>query len=196
MLKIISKKFALVIGEIFYFTGLPCKNGHLDNRYTKSGKCVSCVKNYHANLSEEQKNRKKKNSNTWNKNNPTYYKEWHQSNRETRLAQALTYYKNNLPRYLWRSAKQRANKQNKEFTISVDDIKIPTYCPILGIPLIINKKQHKFDSPSIDRIDNSKGYTKENIAVISYRANQLKSNGTLLELSAIVNYMESHKVDK
>jgi len=97
---------------------------------------------------------------------------------------------------LWRSAKQRAKKQNKEFTISVDDIKIPTYCPILGIPLIINKKQHKFDSPSIDRIDNSKGYIKENIAVISYRANQLKSNGTFLELRSIVNYIESHKVDK
>jgi hypothetical protein len=41
----------------------------------------------------------------------------------------------------------------------------------------------------IDRIDTSKGYLKDNIKVISWRANRLKSDGTLEELEKIVNYM-------
>ena len=31
-------------GERFYFTGVPCKHGHVANRYTSSGTCSECVK--------------------------------------------------------------------------------------------------------------------------------------------------------
>ena len=45
--------------------------------------------------------------------------------------------------------------------------------------------------PSLDRIDNSKGYVPGNIAVISMRANMIKNNATLAELKAIVAYIEA-----
>jgi hypothetical protein len=45
-------------------------------------------------------------------------------------------------------------------------------------------------SPSLDRIDNSKGYVKGNVAVISFRANTLKNNATADELRAIANFMD------
>lgn len=31
-------------GERFYFTGIPCKHGHVANRYTSTGTCIECVK--------------------------------------------------------------------------------------------------------------------------------------------------------
>ena len=39
---------ALTKGEMYYFTGKPCKNGHISFRYTSSKGCISChsEKNY------------------------------------------------------------------------------------------------------------------------------------------------------
>jgi len=45
-------------------------------------------------------------------------------------------------------------------------------------------------SPSLDRIDNSKGYTKDNVMVISFRANNIKKDANLQELKALVRYLE------
>lgn len=42
-MKILSRKDAISAGEKKYFTGIPCKNGHLAERYTQSSSCESCV---------------------------------------------------------------------------------------------------------------------------------------------------------
>ena len=34
---------AKLAGEKFYFTGKPCKNGHISKRYTDRGTCVQCM---------------------------------------------------------------------------------------------------------------------------------------------------------
>ena len=50
--------------------------------------------------------------------------------------------------------------------------------------------------PSPDKIDPSKGYVKGNIRVISWRANNLRCNGTLEEFEALVldtKYLEKLK---
>jgi hypothetical protein len=39
-----SREEAIEAGEIFYYTGLPCKNGHLAKRYTTSGQCIECAR--------------------------------------------------------------------------------------------------------------------------------------------------------
>lgn len=86
-------------------------------------------------------------------------------------------------------AKSRAKERGLEFSLTLEDIKIPEVCPILGIPLQQGGGRF-WNSPSLDRIDSSKGYLKENVHVISGRANILKRDGTLEELTKLVNYLK------
>jgi hypothetical protein len=100
-------------------------------------------------------------------------------------------------RQMWKNAKNRAKKKGLDFNLEESDIVIPSVCPVLGIPLLpnINKEGHGVDtSPSLDRIDNAKGYVKGNVRVISWRANNLKGNGTLEEFLKLIEYLKNpHK---
>ncbi len=98
---------------------------------------------------------------------------------------------------LWHNAKKRAKRKNLPFEIKITDLKLPKLCPVLGIPLYIDPPKKKGDGRgghgySIDKIDNNKGYTKDNICIISDRANRLKSDGTLEEFKKIVKYIEKY----
>jgi hypothetical protein len=107
-----------------------------------------------------------------------------------------TYFDSDPRRKLLYSAKGRAREKGLEFSITVDDIVIPEYCPVLGIKLQASVRTGRLSidklwfSPTIDRLDNAEGYTPDNIRVISHRANSLKNNATLEELKQIVEYME------
>lgn len=79
-------------------------------------------------------------------------------------------------------AKQRAKIQGIPFSIKEEDIICVRKCPILGIPLQYGLNKSSNASPSLDRIIPSKGYVKGNIAVMSLRANRLKSNATYQEI--------------
>jgi hypothetical protein len=83
-------------------------------------------------------------------------------------------------------SKSRAKKKGFEHSITIHDIHIPDICPLLGIPLFpgTNGKVGP-NSPTLDRIDSSKGYTPDNVWVISYKANTIKSNATPEELLTI-----------
>lgn len=39
---IISKEEASRLNQTWYFTGIPCKNGHIDKRYVNTGICYGC----------------------------------------------------------------------------------------------------------------------------------------------------------
>ena len=74
------------------------------------------------------------------------------------------------------------------FDLKIEDIpQIPKYCSILKIKIKENKISAPLDSsPSVDRINPKKGYIKENIRIISNRANRIKSDATLKELRLIL----------
>lgn len=89
----------------------------------------------------------------------------------------------------------RAKKAGLPCTVTADDLVVPECCPVLGFPLVLTAGEYQgprksFNSPSVDRFDNSKGYVPGNVRVISLRANMLKSNATLEELRAVIRYME------
>lgn len=95
---------------------------------------------------------------------------------------------------MWRQAKWRANAYGLKFTISADDIKIPTHCPISGEQLILHTGRGPGkNSPSLDRINNNLGYTPDNIAVISSGANQTKGPHTTAYFERLVAHMKGNK---
>ena len=93
-----------------------------------------------------------------------------------------------------RGIRLRSQKAGIPFNLTIEDIKAPATCPILGIPLFRNKGKcyASPNSPSVDRFIPSLGYVKGNVHVISHKANQLKSDASLEELKQLVAWMEKH----
>jgi hypothetical protein len=89
-------------------------------------------------------------------------------------------------------AKGRSRRKGLEFDISILDLDIPEYCPLLGVKINYkaNGKGGAPTSPSLDRIDTSKGYVKGNVWIISWRANRIKSDATLEELGSIFHNLK------
>lgn len=95
-----------------------------------------------------------------------------------------------LVKHLLVQARNRAKKKGVPFSISKDDIEIPTHCPVFGVEMHIAEGKAAPNSPSLDRIVPELGYVPGNVAVISHRANMLKSNATIAELEAVVEWMK------
>jgi|LakMenEpi03Aug12_release.lakeMendotaPanAssembly.Ray.scaffolds.fasta_scaffold877081_2 hypothetical protein len=98
--------------------------------------------------------------------------------------------KNNPEAELLRTAKHRAKRKNIPLDITLEDIIIPEYCPVLGIKLFNGTNVACYNSPTIDRIKPELGYVKGNIQVLSYRANMLKSNATIEELEKVLEHLK------
>lgn len=105
---------------------------------------------------------------------PEYRKEQYEIDRKSRIK--------NFKRAMFTAAKYRAEQKGIEFDIDIDDIIIPDKCPILECDFVYGTSNNYSYSPSLDRIDNSKGYIKGNIQVISSKANTMKNSATQEEL--------------
>jgi hypothetical protein len=88
--------------------------------------------------------------------------------------------------------KRTAEKNNIPYTLTkeyVMSLPIPKICPVLGIPIFVQKQKigmHMDNSPSLDRINPNAGYVPGNVRVISHRANRFKSNMTIEEARLIL----------
>lgn len=127
----------------------------------------------------------------------TYYKKWSANNKEKirayrkkPRAQELNkeasarYRKNNPEAVMLRNAKQSAKKRGLAFDLELSDIVIPEVCPALGIPLFKNGARGP-NTPSLDRIVPSLGYTKGNVVVVSLLANRIKTDATTEQILAV-----------
>lgn len=94
------------------------------------------------------------------------------------------------------AARSRAKKYNREFSLTLDhllELAKQTSCPISQRPFVwrtfIGSSKNKChpDAPSLDRIDSSRGYTPDNVWLISYRMNTIKSDATPEELKLVSN---------
>lgn len=118
-------------------------------------------------------------------------REWSKNNRKKSNDILRKYLKANPEFSLFVSAKARAKKYGKPFGISRKDIVIPEVCPVLGIPLFKSGQKHSMgNSPSLDAIVPTLGYVPGNIAVISHRANTIKTNATPGELRKVADWLE------
>jgi hypothetical protein len=84
---------------------------------------------------------------------------------------------------LWERLKQNSKKTNREFSINVEDIVIPEYCPYLKIKLSTNLNEYALPNYYTgDRIDSNLGYIKGNVQVLSLLANTMKNKATIDQL--------------
>lgn len=110
-------------------------------------------------------------------------KKYRDENREVIREKGREYYRRKHKNRLLNAARARAKKTGLAFDITENDFDMVDHCPLLNIPLFIGegRKSAKPNSPSMDRIDSTKGYVKGNVWIISYKANTMKSNSTLEE---------------
>jgi hypothetical protein len=129
-----------------------------------------------------------------------YQKQRRESNKAVVLEYGRKYQKKRRENFEYRlqmlvnASKQRAKLKNREHTITVEDIKglypVDGKCPVFGFDLEFNDVGFRETSPSIDRIDSSRGYTKDNIQIISWKANRLKAYATVEDLEILVAFLK------
>lgn len=125
-----------------------------DNRLKYQSWCKECSKNYKT-AAVRHKQRHKN------------IEKYNEQKRASRKRNPIT--------YMLKAARKRARFLGLEYNLNNSDISIPKYCPVLGIELVVGGPNKDF-SPSLDRIDNNKGYIKGNVIVVSYRCNRIKNN--------------------
>lgn len=125
---IITRKSALALGLIRYFTGKPCKRNHISERYVMGSTCIECEKSrqieqkdvisankrrYYDNNKEKVKNK----ASQWRKENPEQCKqtkmEYYNKNKESILSSKREYYQNNKEHTL-ETNKQYRNAHKEE----------------------------------------------------------------------------------
>jgi len=110
-------------------------------------------------------------------------KELHERDRKKYTEHSQTWRLNNPEAAVLMRAKSGAKKRGLAFDITIEDIIIPSVCPYLGVQITNVVGEGKLPTnASIDRIDNSKGYIKGNVQIISNKANTMKQDATIAEL--------------
>lgn len=187
-MELVSRQEALAQGLKRYFTGKPCKRGHIAERTLPENGCAECARlrssAYRAKDLGASRRRCVEAEREFKVRDPEAWAE------RRRLIRQRVRDKHGLVKYLYSQIRFRAKRRGLEFTITRDDIVVPTHCPILGIPLIFTEGHHTDNSPSLDRIDNLKGYIPGNVHVISWRANRIKCDATPQELQLVADYFK------
>lgn len=89
------------------------------------------------------------------------------------------------------STRRNVKKNGYPHSITYSDIlPLPTHCPVFGIELTYGGTGRPLSSSAtVDRVDNSKGYIPGNVQVISNRANSMKRDATIEDITQLWLYM-------
>ena len=91
----------------------------------------------------------------------------------------------------FRNKRSNAIRSGHQWEVAFGDLEWPKNCPILGITINYFSENRVEESPSFDRINNNVGYVKDNVHVISWRANRIKNDGTSNEHRKIADYLDN-----
>lgn len=99
------------------------------------------------------------------------------------------YRKNHLDRYTFNALKQNAKRRGKAFTITFEEFL--NFCTETDY---LKKKGIDPNSITIDRIDETKGYTRSNIRAVYHRVNSLRNHyGYIQKMQREGNYPDSEE---
>jgi hypothetical protein len=98
-------------------------------------------------------------------------------------------------RYLLIGARNRAAKRGMDFDSGLLEALLraglPVLCPCCNLKIdYANLSRTNGKQPSLDRMDNKKGYTVANVKIICFRCNILKNAATITDIKNILAYME------
>lgn len=117
--------------------------------------------------------------------NDLHYKSAHAKERRATVKRSR---RRNPARCLLWSVRARAKRDGIAFDLEESDLSVPEKCPVLSIPLFFSDDGRCDNTPSVDRLDPYKGYVKGNVAVISWRANRMKSRFARSEFEALLRW--------
>jgi hypothetical protein len=123
-------------------------------------------------------------------------KKYHEENREAINERAKKYRKENYDlnsdkffQFRLNGVKGRAKSGGKEFNLDAEYLRTiypeDGKCPALGIKFELEKRDN---TPSLDRIDNSRGYVKGNVQWVSLKANCIMNNATPEEVMKVAKH--------
>lgn len=157
------------------YIGKPCIHGHNGERFVRNNSCVFChVKT--------------------KRNTPKYGKVGRPRKHALFVGppkpKRVTFKpETEIDRWIVRSKSGTKAKQRKELSVQEYKKLIVTHCPLLGMELTYTncKQQRAPDNyATLDRIDSTKGYTPDNVQILSFRANTIKGNATIEELETLL----------
>ena len=97
-------------------------------------------------------------------------------------------------RNVYSSMQCRVRKKNLPCNVDRDYLyelaKKTKTCEVLRIPLVYGNRGKQYNSPSIDRTEPAKGYTKDNIVIISDQGNTWKSNMSVKDCEKVLAYLK------
>ena len=171
-----TRRLAKELGDIKYFTGLPCKHGHVDVRATSTGRCYECAR-VSAKEAYESGYRPPKNKESKSKS----YRKWRDAD----------------PKGYWASATiQRIKKRSIDISVPFNLTKqwlienTPEFCPVFGTPfLFFGNNVANEKSASLDRLNPSGGYTTDNVVVVSMKANVIKNAFSSVDIYKVAAWL-------
>ncbi|HUU88068.1 MAG TPA: hypothetical protein VMX17_09990 [Candidatus Glassbacteria bacterium] len=104
-----------------------------------------------------------------------------------------------ITKQMMMNARRRAKKHNISMNINLEYIRniFPknNKCPYLDIEFVRGKLNSCSNSPSLDRIDPTKGYVVGNVEIISMKANSIKQNATPEEIEMVAKRLKRLQQD-
>lgn len=150
-------------------------------------------KEYYAAYYERNKAKLKLQRAAWKEANIDRVKATAKAYRDSTSEIAKNYRDSHKDKLYFLSLKSRAVKKGLEFSLVEEDVLGVTVCPVFGFPLVRSSNGPSYDSPSVDRIDNTKGYVKGNIQIMSYLANSMKRDATDEQLILFAEWVLKEK---
>jgi len=147
-----------------------CQCGYFGEAfYPKQSRCKECIK---------------KSANTYYQNNKDKILSKRKSGYSSHASRLEAETLEGCIKRLYHDTKSRAKKLNHDFDLDKDwfEKKIsPLVCEATGVQLQLTINKDVWQSPfrpSIDRVDNSRGYTKDNCRIVCFIFNKAKADGT------------------
>jgi len=180
---------ARALGAKAYFTGAPCKYGHTAHRYAATGQCSAC-----AAISVADRLKKNGPPTIDPVKRSASLKKWNASSNAYKAKQK---WKEQNPKWAWvvsavGGARARAKRAGLPFDLTNEYMyeRTPDACPVFGTPFVFLGMGCISDSsPSLDKLVPVLGYVQGNVAVISNKANAIKSAATWKEIQMVAYWL-------